>query len=369
MENITYHRVIPENLKDAYVEFDQVDFNMDFKDRALVLGSVRLEGEVRVTKGGATLETIPTQQINLDGMVGAHSFVENYTTSIKGGSIIENITEYPRYAKMAMTATAGRSDMNNSNNVCELKAPLDDMTNQMLQGVVPKVQPGVALRLDPDFSIKPLICLNSGAGNLSEKKTGPIRLSLQLVRNNGALFGNDMDATVSYELRNLRLRFTSVPDEGSGSVVLKTKLNIKQSLQSSFSNIQTKVPAVCTAVSVSFQEQANENTATNNNLALDKVPNLSQTQFLFNDSTNTLITYQIKNVSEVLQRYIDSFMDTGRNFLSLQNLANNNGFGIGLDLGQAIDLSNQKFSLQVDSDLSSATPLIAYMYFHSFIEM
>ena len=66
---------------------------MDFKDRALVLGSFRLEGEVLVTKGGATLETIPTQQINLDGMVGAHSFVENYTTSIRGGCIIENITD------------------------------------------------------------------------------------------------------------------------------------------------------------------------------------------------------------------------------------------------------------------------------------
>jgi len=62
-------------------------------------------------------------------------------------------------------------------------------------------------------------------------------------------------------------------------------------------------------------------------------------------------------------------MDTGRNFLSLQNVINNNAFGIGLDLGGAIDLSNQKFSLQVDSELSSANPLIAYMYFHSFIEL
>lgn len=370
MENIMYHRVIPENLKDAYVEFDQIDFNLDFAERSMVVGSLRLEGEVRVQKGGNTLDSVPTEQIVLDHMVGAHSFVESYTTSIKGGSIIENITEYPRYAKMAMTATAGRSDMNNANNVCELKAPTDQMTGLYLQGVVPKVQPGVNVRLDPDFSIKPLICLNSGVGQVPDRKSGPIRLSLQLVRNFGALFGNDMDATVSYELRNLRVRFLSVPDDGSNdSIVLKTKLNIKQSIQSSFSNIQTKVPAVCTAVSVSFQEQANENTAVNNNLALDKVPNLSQTQFLFNDSTNTLITYQIKNIPEVLQRYIDSFLDTGRNSLSLQNLANNNGFGIGLDLGSAIDLSNQKFSLQVDSDLSSANPLIAYMYFHSFIEL
>lgn len=370
MENVMYHRVIPENLKDAYVEFDQIDFNLDFAERKMVVGSLRVEGELRVTKGGATLDTVPTEQITVDHMVGAHSFVESFTTSIKGGSIIENLTEYPRYVKMAMTATAGRSDMNNANHVCELKAPTDQMAGLYLQGVCPKAQPGVAIRLDPDFSFKPLMVLNSGAGSVPDRKSGPIRVSLQLIRNFGALFGNDVDNTCSYELRNLRLRFTSVPDDGSNdSIVLKTKLNIKQSIQSSFSNIQTKVPAVATAVSVSFQEQANENTGLNNNLALDKVPNLKQTQFLFNDSTNTLITYQIKNIPEVIQRYIDSFMDTGRNSLSTQQLANNNGFGIGLDLGSAIDLSNQKFSLQIDSDLSSSVPLIAYMYFHSFIEL
>ena len=51
---------------------------------------------------------------------------------------------------MAMTATAGRSDMNNANHVCELKAPYrPDGKPICLQGVVPKVQPGVALRLRP----------------------------------------------------------------------------------------------------------------------------------------------------------------------------------------------------------------------------
>ena len=366
MESVMYHRVIPENLKTSYVEFDQVDFLLGFENRKMVVGSLRLEGELVVKQANADITA--SADVTIDHLVGAHSFCETWTTSIRGGNIIENLTEYPRYVKMAMTATAGRSDMNNANHVCELKAPTGKIVNQILQGVSPKVSSG-GQKLNPDFSIRPLIAVNSGSGTISHKKSGDVRISVQLVRNNGAIFGNDASAP-SYELQNLRMTFKSVPEDNSDKpVVLKTKLNIKQSIQSSFSNIQTKVPAVATAVSVSFQEQALENTARNNNLRLDKIPNLKTTQFLFNDATNTLITYQIKNQVEVLQRYIDSFMDTGRNFLSLQNVINNNAFGIGLDLGGAIDLSNQKFSLQVDSELSSANPLIAYMYFHSFIEL
>ena len=377
-EQIVYHRVIPENLKDSYVEFDQVDFNLSFEGRKMVVGSLRVEGELEVLHDGRVLTSdvsvdgslIKDKYISFDGMVGAHAFCESFTTSISGGRIIENLTEYPRYVKMATTATEGTSDMNNSKNVCQLKAPRDTMTNMYMKGEKLATDYPAPLRCNPDFSIKPLICLNSGSGNLSYKKTGDVRVSLQMNRIAGALGGVDNNAKTTYGVRDLRLRYVSVPEDNEdSSVVLKTKLNIKQSIQSSFANIQTKVPALVTAVSVSFLEQANENSSKYNNQELNNIPNLSQTQFMFNDSTNTLITYLIKNNSEVTQRYIDSFLDTGRNRLSTEDLSNNNGRGVGLDFGQVIDLSQQRFSLQLTSEVSSSNPLIAFMYFHSFIEV
>ena len=123
---------------------------------------------------------------------------------------------------------------------------------------------------------------------------------------------------------------------------MKTKLHIKQSIQSQFANVQTKVPGEIMAVSCSFQPQQEENTFKNNNLQLSKVPSLSKTNFIFNDATNSLVSYEIKNNIELVGRFIDSFMDTGRNSLSTQKLANNNGFGLGLDLGQVIDGSTIK---------------------------
>lgn len=382
-DTIHYASVLPENNKDSFTEFDNIDFVLSHEGRALNLGSVRLQGVIEVKYQGNALSSntvvdgsaVNVKDIKLDGMVGAHSFCESWTCEMAAGGggaqIVENITSYPRYVKMAMTATNGVDDMNNASQVCEVKAPYDPMTNMILQGEIGGEGATNTTVLLPDFSIRPSICLNSGRGVLAYSKSGDIRLTVTLARVLASLYGLDVNNQVTYGLRDLRVVYTTGAEPSSPEpVVLRTKLNIKQSIQSSFSNVQTKVPAVCSAMSASFQTQANENLGLYNNMELNAVPNLKQTQFLFNDSTNTLITYLIKNNVEVIGRYIDSFVDTGRNALSPVKLADNNGFGVGLNFGgEPIDLSNQKFSVQLSSDISSAEPMIIYMYFHSTISL
>lgn len=382
MNNLVYHEVLPSNLKSSYDEFTVVDWRLSHPNRKLNVGSVRIEGEVRVTYNNKVLSSTDTEDgtpvnekiIYYDHLVGANALFESITTTINaegGRSVVETLNEYPRWCKMSMSATAGRNDMLNSNNVCEMKAPIDDMTVAILQGEIPASNPSNDLqRLDPDFSVRPLFVLNSGAGQLGYDKTGDIDVSTTLARVFAVLFGNDVNSKVKYSVTNLRLRYTTSPmDDNSDPVVLKTKLMIKNSIQSSFANIQTNVPALVSAVTVSFQTSANENTAVNNNLELNKVPSLTQTQFLFNDSSNTLVSYILRNNSEVIDRAIGSMMDTGRNALNTQNLANNNGFLCGLDFDQVISLQKSKFALQLTSGISSSVPMVAYMYFHSFVEL
>ncbi len=377
---IVMHQVIPENLKtEGYNEFDQIDFLLTFEGRAIDLGSVRLEGEFEAKYGAEFLNStnvvdgsaINLKDIKIDPLVGAHSICESWTTAIGGGSgaILENLTEYPRYVKMSTASTSGADDMNNASHVVEMKAPLEAATTTLLQGIVPVTQPTNPLRFNPDFSIKPMIALNAGKGAIPYERTGAIRLTLTLARNQAVFFGLDSNANVTYLLRDLRLRFKSVPMGDKEPVMMRTKVQLKQSIQSSFANVQSKVPAECLAVSASFQPQVEENTGQNNNLQLAKVPNLTKTNFIFNDATNTLVSYEIKNNSEITGRFIDSFMDTGRNSLSTQKLANNNGFGVGLAFGQVVPLQNQKFSIQLTSDISSAVPYLIYLYFHSFVQV
>jgi len=380
---LIYHEVIPTNLKSSYTEFDVVDFQMSHPDRKLNLGSVRITGELNVQYDGNNLNSdtvidgthVNGKQIYLDHLVGAHALCEAITCSVNAGGskqIIENIAvDYARYVKMATATTSGRNDMLNSNNVCELKAVDQGLTNAVMQGVIPPTDPtSGSQRVDPDFSFRPLCAFNGGSGTLGYNKTGDCEVSITLARTFSVLYGNDVNSKVKYSVKNLRLLYSTSPmDDDNDPVLLKTKLAIKQSIQSSFANVRTRVPAVCSAVSCSFQVQANENTATNNNQELNKVPNLSQTQFLFNDSTNTLVSYIIKSDSELTDKFIDSMVDTGRNALNTQNLAANNGFGIGLDFDQLVPLQNQVFSIQLQSGISSVVPMVIYMYFHSFVEL
>jgi len=382
--NYTYHRILPQNAKSSYTEFDVVDFQLSFPQRSMVAGTLRLEGEVEVLVDGAiTLnQAVNTTiginadklKINLDGDAGAHSFVEQVTTSV-GGQVVEALGDYPRYVKMSAVAMSSPHDNNNSSNVCELKAPRSEITNNVLKGEIPLTEvtlgtPAVAVRENPDFSIKVRNCLNGGRGNIPHRRVGDVQVSFNLARVYGALFGVDMAQPVSYKLKDLRVTFNSVPDDGSNEPVqLSRKLNLKQSIQSSLSNVNVRVPAVCSAVSCSFNVQAEENSPKYNNLALHPVPNLTSTQFIFNDSTNALVSYQIRNNAELIDRYIDSFVDAEKNNLSPVKQANENGFGIGLNFDEPIDLSNQKFSVELQSSVSNFFPLVMFMYFHSVIEV
>jgi hypothetical protein len=383
--NYTYHRILPQNAKDSYKEFDVVDFELDFPERALLLGTVRLEGEVEVlvdnthTLNVNTATTVGTNlaanvlDIKLDGRAGAHSFIENVTTTINS-QVVESLGDYGRYCKMSTIAMSSPSDTScNSSQVCEMKAGLDKNTNMILKGETVANDPALTtgiLRRNPDFSIKPRICLNGGQGTVPARRASNIQVSFNLARNYGALYGLDMESVVTYSLKNLRLVYVSVPDDGSNQpVACRTKLNVKQSIQSSNANINVRVNAPCDAVSISFNVQAQENSPKYNNLVCHPVPNLTSTQFLFNDQTNALVSYQIRNNAEILDRAIASFVDAEKNSLSPPEVANGDNFLMGLNFDEVIPLGNQKFSVELQSSITNLVPLVMYMYFHSSIQI
>ena len=389
MSNYQYHRILPANAKNSYEEFDVVDFDLSFPNRAMVLGSVRLEGEVEVVAdNNITLNSTSATSIldaagaainannlkvKLDGEVGAHSFIEVASTKV-GGAVAESLGDYARYVKMSAAAMTTVHDMNNSSNVCELKAPRSQITTNILKGELVATDPTLTsgvLRNNPDFSIKPRICLNGGAGAVPHARVGDVRVSFNLARNNSALYGLNMGNAVIYRLKDLRLVYASVPDDGSHSEpkTVMRKLNVKQSINSSLSNINVRVPAVCSAVSCSFNVQSQENTPKYNNQTLHPVPNLTSTQFLFNNSSNSLVSYRIRSNAELIDRAIDSFVDADANSLSTARLANGDGMLIGLSFDDLVDLSRNAFSLELESSVSNLVPLVIYMYFHSQLEL
>lgn len=370
-----YVTVYPENLKAQYTEYDSIDFVLTFENMALVPNSLKIQADLAVYSDALATTRITDTNVRIDGKVGAHSFISSITTDFQQSGTIENFQEYPRYCRMVHDATLRANDLNNSEAVCELKAPDDFLANLPLQGISQSyLAPLNPNNLDADFSIKPRFCLNNMSGALNYSKSGTIRVNVKLARNAAALYLTEEGSaagltTANYVLRNIRLCYMTEPAGQSGKVSMRTKLNIKQAVLSSFANISTKVPAVCNAVSCSFQKQTSENNIKFNNSQTEVLPLVDELQFLFNDSQNEYITFVIKDRIELLKRYIESFVNTGTNGASLKNLAHNNSYGIGLAFNEFIDFSSQKFNVQLNSAVNSNEPYTLYMYFHSMVTM
>ena len=68
---------------------------------------------------------------------------------------------------------------------------------------------------------------------------------------------------------------------------------------------------------------------------------------------------------------IEALNNTGRNMCSTSKLASNQGFLIGLPFEEYIDLTSQKFSVQLKSKAVNlaAQPMLAYLYFTTLIQV
>lgn len=365
------HSIIPENDKASFSEFDLIEFSLSFEGRKMVANSIRFECDLRVQKANVDLSA--TDNIKYDSHVGGHSFIESINTETQKQGVLENIQEYPRYVKMLSSSTMNRDDMFNSENICEMRTADDVISRAILRGTLTKY--GNTINNDNDMSLKPNFCLNNvvspdGDNTIRFDSTGVIRVSLQLNRMFGALYGPGVDSTVTYAIKNPRIVFRSIMDDGKQSKLsMRTKMNIKTTIQSGLANISTRVPAVCNSVSCSFQEQSRENTATYNNVSMNQLPNVRELQFLWNDSSNQFVNYVIRDRVEVLERFLTSFRDTGHNNASLQMLKANQSYGIGTSFGEFLDLTSKKFNINITSDVSNALPYVVYMYFHSIISL
>ena len=92
-------------------------------------------------------------------------------------------------------------------------------------------------------------------------------------------------------------------------------------------------------------------------------------KFIFNNSNSEYVSYIIDSQQEAVKRAIDSLKDSGHNQVNGTALDTNQHLIHGLSFGEMIDLSNQRFSIQIDAPLgvSSANPMILYAYFHSLV--
>tara|TARA_R110000796_G_scaffold95170_2_gene200305 strand:+ start:2835 stop:4010 length:1176 start_codon:yes stop_codon:yes gene_type:complete len=383
--NLIYHIVTPENdrsgstASDGFPEFSMIDFVMNFPDRKLVNNSIRLVGDVIVGSTMTNNTEFATNNVFTDNLVGASSFIDSIQTSVDSVGQIENILEYSKYVKCKNMVNTSPSDLFKASSICELKAPNQSHAKLALKGV--NATKADDNRTDnANFSIKPDICLNSmfgdnGDNTLSYRKSGQIRISVRLARALGSVFGGSVPQpakaghtafAVSYRLQNVRLHFQSIVDDGKDSrLTMPNVINVKSTIQSSFANINCAVPAVCRGVSATFIEQSKENHGLLNPLACNNLPGLSKVQFIYNNTiNNSMVSYQITDYPEILERFKESIGSSNHSSATLLKTKSNDGFGVGLDFSGLIDLSRQRFNIQLNSSVSNLSPYTMNLFFH-----
>jgi len=363
------HSVIPDLVKanNTYDPLDLLDFNLNFQGRKMLGSSVRFQGQIKTITGNL-------EDVKFDCMTGAHGVIDSITTNILNVGQVESIQSYGRFHAMLMNATQSRNDTMNSYNSCELKAPGDVYTSMFLRGFDTNAVSNY--KASPDFSVKPTFCLNrftavdSDDSSLAFSKSGTVRVSILLSRVADFLFGNNVSSLSNYQIVNPRIIFQSIPDDGKqAKLQIRVEHSLKTSINSSDAVISTRVPAVAHGMSMSFMPTSQESVFGFNNLAQSTLPALSELTFLWNNASNVMVTYQIRDAVEVADKYLESLKTSGHNTASLQMVKANMSYGVGLDFGTFVNLANQAFNIQMSCGVSNINPYTAFMFFHALIEL
>lgn len=376
MDNIRYHQVLPDNDRaSGFTEYNTADFTLSAdQTRALMCGSVRLEADLLVNQNGTTAVADATR-INIDNHVGGHAFFDNVSVILsQGGGQIENIDNYGRWVKMFNASVSSEDDNHRGDALCELRSPNLRHTEYLLKKRNTKTTDST-LEMLPDMSVALKCCLNRPlAGQfLDFSKTGAIRLQVKFARNVAVLSGADAgvppNTSPNYTLTNLRCVFKSVVAQNQPTV-LQRVLSMNQSLESNNATVSTSVPAVVNAVSATFLTQDRENNYFYNNFALERPSGITSIQMNYNDTTNAYQTFRLDNHQEILLNYLESLKSGGINDAKLNKIDSNDCYGAGIDFKENIDFSSgNKFSLQIESSIDNANPVVLFLYFHSLVQL
>lgn len=364
MKNIVYHSVEPQNKRQVYNPLFNLDFNLDFQGRKLVAGSLRLEGVL--------LREDPSAVMN--SRLGAHALVDSLSVQIdNAGGLVEDIQDYGHYVLKKIIASRTDEELGyNASHLVALQSANQSTAKDVVQSGSSNNGANNLLQNTSDFSIKPYCILNNalaGSGSMNYSKTGMIKLTVRLADGNKAL-ENQVQGNINYTLVDLRVCYmTEMEDDDTRPVMVEAIQTVKSTVEGNFTSLNASVVGAVRNVSVSFQDITKESNPLEDEYETFFLPNVERVEFLFNDATNSLITYNIDNNVEILDRFVESMNrgKRGHNSLGIINAKNNQAYGLGLDFGNYIPLDSNKIRVVIRSALSTTGPLNAYMCFKTML--
>ena len=374
------HATVPVNAKpdNQYAPFDNIDFTLDFNGRAILMNSIKLSGRVGVLEDSNPV--VDAVGITFDETIGAHAFFDTITSSTENQGSLETIQDYARYVGMKTDTTQSTTDMGgNLSSAVQLKSFNQLISGTMLQLGETSVPPGAdggVVRDDLSFVITPDIVFNNAQGatdaddvRISYSKVGSLKLSLRVAQVRQALFGNLVSDKTNFTLTDVKCHFLTLPDDNpKNQVVAEVKAHVKQTVLSRRSNLSVRVPMVATSFSASFLPVGELSDTSLNTYRRRAVNDLTNLQFMFNNNTMELITYEISDRAEILRHYLNSMGSNKKNQTLPYMNSDSNGYGIGLEF-QPTDLTNNSFNVNLEAETFNNVQYIVYGYFKGIVSV
>lgn len=381
---LKYHVSLPQNQKDTYTSNDNIIFVIPFgaDARSLVRNSVRFTGKVKVV-GFETNE--PVYPL-LDNYAGAHTFISRIDTESRLLGSLENMGDYDRFVGSVNRASLHYNDLFASTYSSELMTP-DELTSaSILAGEIPASQSGSGDEITDtskaSFSFRPRFCLNNMSDNLPLAKTGDLKVEIVLQNDDRVLQqvlkGEEGVEPLTYEISELVLLYNTVPNNpilrnpAEAPVTMRVHSYFKTVVSSSFVNFQTKANlTACDSFFITALPVENENEPLYSNYKCYQIPNVKKLTIEWNDSTTmSQLSYQL--IEFMREEILTNFIEGVTNMLvydnsltaNMTNLSANNSWGMGLKFKSGVvDLTSNKLSINMESDLNTNSPYTLYFFF------
>ena len=393
-----YNVVFPLAKKDEYSPNDTIDFVISLENKKLVPNSLVICGDAAVYKtagadsGSSTAPTV-TQQVLIDAQAGYHSLFRDFTSEFRQVGIAESFSYYPRYAKMHNEALLDRDSMGTETDnaiagVCPTQVVRRGYNYGIDSGAVQSgAHPASAF---VPFALKPLIAPNKCDQGIPGSQLGVLRIRTRLAPNDEVLYGADVDANSGYFIRNLQIRFETIPDDGSRPPLNMEIYNTsRQIIETNQANLSTFVAGQSSAVHISFSNIADEANATKNYLRCATIPGTPLTPelataavsstgnngaerlyYAINDTQTALVGFTMQTREEMVYNYLRSWNLEPKEYINVQRRLNDEeSYGLGIPFGSLLDFSQQQFSVDIDSDVDNTDPFAVYLYFKGMVTL
>lgn len=377
-----YRTIYPLSQREGYASNMPVDFVMNLDKEKLVPGTVCLEGE---WIGYSDSTTDPNNPVRLDGeniyydpLCGFHGVLRDITTIFRNSGEEESIQNYPRLVKMAALALISEESLGTETDNCiEGRAPTRQIVRGYLKGQT-------ATNGYIPFSLKLQTTVNKASAPLASEATGEIAIRIRLAPNSEFLFGDEVTSAASYSIKNLKLSFQTIPDDGKRvPVTLNYYSSYRAILDTRNQNISSFVPGPCDSVHISFIKQTLETNSAYNYLMCSPPPGipplgysgtlglnqygLERVYYAVNDTDTALAGYTLESREEIVVNGLRSFDPSLKNYSTLIRRMRDpvypDGYLAGFNFGTTIDFSKQKFAAEMHTQCDNTDVYAAYFFF------